>query len=118
MYAIHRAQLLIGLQLSRSLCHVAEPSQSTSSSLARVVPTVADKLSTRYGEVQSPKRSWGREIVGTTSKPRSSPKAKFTTLKAVTVHTRRNEFPTVSPCCATCSMTSKLIPYRIMLKLQ
>ena len=47
VYAIHRAQLLISLhlkQLSRSLCHVMEPSQSTSSSLARVVPTVADKL--------------------------------------------------------------------------
>ena len=43
VYAIHRAQLLISLglkQLSRSLCHVMEPSQSTSSSLARVVPTV------------------------------------------------------------------------------
>ena len=58
VYAIHRAQLLISLrlkQLSRSLCHVMEPLQSTSSSLARVVPTVVDKLSTRYGEVQSPK---------------------------------------------------------------
>ena len=83
MYAIHRAQLLISLrlkQLSRSLCHVMEPSQSTSSSLAHVVPTVADKL---YGEVQSLKLSClerERKIVGTTSKPRSSSKAKFTTL--------------------------------------
>ena len=45
---------------------------------------------------KSPKRSClerVRKIFGTTSKLRSSSRAKFTTLKAVTGHTRRNEFP-------------------------
>ena len=54
-----------------------------------------NRNTTVYDEVQSPKRSClerERKIIGTTSKPRSSTKAKFTKLKAVTGHTRRNEF--------------------------
>ena len=57
----------------------------------RVAESVKRKIKSSW-----PKRSClerERKIVGTTSKPRSSSKAIFTTLKAVTGHTKRNEFP-------------------------
>lgn len=82
-------------QLSLSLYQFTsmESSQCSSSCVAHDVSTVADKLGTHYSDIQSPKRSClekERKIIGTTCKPRSSNKAKFT---AVTGHTTKNEFP-------------------------